>query len=142
MAKYQIELIGVYVDPATAVERGIIRELETGRGVPLAGQLNSFKLFAQNFEEYVHLIDKVILFNNNLEEPLVVAQKDSLQSHLLIHPSSFDGFLNHIKINVRAKCAGEIFFEEFGCDIDADPTLLSLSLGALLFSYKLDPLSS
>lgn len=40
---YVIEIVGVTVDPSVAVERGIVRKIITGRGVPVHKQLASHR---------------------------------------------------------------------------------------------------
>jgi thiol-disulfide isomerase/thioredoxin len=60
---YIIEVIGVTVETAIAVERGIIRKILTGRGVPISKQLESHRLFSELFEHYVTLVDAATLFD-------------------------------------------------------------------------------
>lgn len=61
--RYRIEVVGVTVEPAVAVERGIVRKLLTGRGVPVRQQLLSHRQFSENFEEYLSLVDGGYLFD-------------------------------------------------------------------------------
>lgn len=60
---YRIEVVGVTIEPAVAVERGIVRKLVTGRGVPVSKQLESHKSFSENFEDYVDMVDAIYLFD-------------------------------------------------------------------------------
>jgi hypothetical protein len=68
---YQIELIGVTCDPKLAVARGIWRKLRTGRAVPVAAQLRSFRLFAQAWPAYCKMMDSATLYHTG----------DSLRCH-------------------------------------------------------------
>ena len=79
---YLVKVIGIHVQPEIAVPRAILRQITTGRGVPVQAQLRSFRLFATHFEEYAALSDECVLFNNNVwidldkgETPIVTAFK-------------------------------------------------------------------
>eukprot|EP00658_Telonema_sp_P-2_P057319 TRINITY_DN4576_c0_g1_i9.p1 TRINITY_DN4576_c0_g1~~TRINITY_DN4576_c0_g1_i9.p1 ORF type:complete len:433 (+),score=74.56 TRINITY_DN4576_c0_g1_i9:96-1394(+) len=82
---YVVRFMGITVDPRLAVQRGILRRMSTGRVVPVAAQLRSFRLFAWAFPIYAELCDSIVLFNNNVrvdlekgELPKRIAEKLSL----------------------------------------------------------------
>jgi hypothetical protein len=122
---YRIRFFAITVEPDEAVPRGIIRHITTGRGVPIASQLRSFRLFASAFLSYAGMCDEVTLFNNNVrvdlekgELPPVIAERrandaevgDPKYADLRIHdPVAFRMFLRHSEINDNATCAEEIF---------------------------------
>eukprot|EP00124_Ichthyophonus_hoferi_P003928 Ihof_evm3s381 gene=Ihof_evmTU3s381 len=98
---YRVEMVGVTVDPEVAVQRAMVRELATGRGVPVEAQLKSHQMFSKEFENYVGLFDKVSLYDNNsidtlLKEspaaPRLIASKE-LDGLLLVHPPLYEKFL-------------------------------------------------
>ena len=55
-SRYRIEMVGVTVDPALAVGRGLRRKMMTGRGVPVAPQLRSHRLYSEHFADYLPLL--------------------------------------------------------------------------------------
>jgi thiol-disulfide isomerase/thioredoxin len=61
--RYRVEIVGVTVEPAVAVERGIVRKLLIGRGVPVRQQLESHRQFSENFEGYLSTVDGGYLFD-------------------------------------------------------------------------------
>lgn len=60
---YHIELVAVTVDAPSAVARGVVRQIVSGRGVSVADQLRSHALFSSHFEEYVRIVDAAYLFD-------------------------------------------------------------------------------
>lgn len=60
---YRIELVGVTCAAELAVARGFWRMLQTGRGVPVAAQLRSFRLFAQSWPTYCRVVDSATLYH-------------------------------------------------------------------------------
>ncbi|GAB0489033.1 hypothetical protein MMPV_000248 [Pyropia vietnamensis] len=61
---YHVEMVGVTVDAEVAVQRGMVRMMTSGRGVPLRAQLSSHQLFSANFEAYVPMFDGAYLLDN------------------------------------------------------------------------------
>jgi len=61
---YHVEMVGVTVDAEVAVQRGMVRMMSSGRGVPLRAQLSSHQLFSANFEAYVPMFDGAYLLDN------------------------------------------------------------------------------
>ena len=111
---YRIEMIGVTLDPEKAVARGLRRKLLTGRGVPVFGQLRSHRLFSENFESYLELLDKAMLFDTSeTGEPRKVAMKESGQS-LWQEPTLYSRFLRKKFINENANGVDNLY-------IDNDP---------------------
>jgi hypothetical protein len=64
---YQVELVGVTCDPTLAVARGCWRKLRTGRAVPVAAQLRSFRLFAKHWPDYCKLVDSATLYHTGMD---------------------------------------------------------------------------
>lgn len=114
---YVIRMIGITVEPQEAVPRAIIRQLTTGRGVPVEAQLKSFKLFAEHFEGYMEMCDEVVLYNNNIwydledgEEPQKVASKVRGDNKLIINDlGEYERFMAHKNLNPTATCVAELF---------------------------------
>lgn len=68
-AGYEIRLIGVTIDPATAAVRAIKRATEPGdaqgRWVPMEELLKAHKAFTPAFESYAALADSAVLYDNS-----------------------------------------------------------------------------
>jgi hypothetical protein len=64
---YSIELVGVTCDPTLAVARGFWRKLRSGRSVPVAAQLRSHRLFAENWCRYCKLVDSATLYHTGAQ---------------------------------------------------------------------------
>eukprot|EP01103_Thecamoeba_quadrilineata_P008359 TRINITY_DN18118_c0_g1_i1.p1 TRINITY_DN18118_c0_g1~~TRINITY_DN18118_c0_g1_i1.p1 ORF type:complete len:585 (+),score=70.79 TRINITY_DN18118_c0_g1_i1:74-1828(+) len=58
---YDVVMIGVIVDPALAVRRSLERAVRSKRVVPSHDLLRAHKLFSQNFERYLQIVDKALL---------------------------------------------------------------------------------
>jgi predicted ABC-type ATPase len=116
---YRLKFIGVTVNAETAVRRGIIRRIVTGRGVPVNAQLRSHQLFSEHFPVYVDLVDDVDLFDNNVqsdkpqEKPQLIAHKRSLDDKLKTRKKPYSEFLNKSQIYPDANCAEEIHMCRF-----------------------------
>jgi hypothetical protein len=67
---YRIELVGVTCAPELAVARGFWRQIQTGRGVPVAAQLRSFRLFAQAWPTYCRVVDSATLYHTGAQTTL------------------------------------------------------------------------
>lgn len=63
---YRVEIVGVTADADISVMRGIVRRITSGRDVSVRHQLNSHRLFSQNFERYIELADATYLFDTTL----------------------------------------------------------------------------
>ncbi|CAG9582069.1 conserved hypothetical protein [Leishmania major strain Friedlin] len=115
---YKILFLGITVEVETAVPRGFLRKFQTNRGVPISVQLRSFKLFAENFTDYVSLVDETTLFNNNVfvklekgELPPVLAECSSkTNGKLVVHDdAAFQQFLRQQQINDDADNVLELY---------------------------------
>nr|CAJ2471902.1 unnamed protein product [Leishmania braziliensis] len=115
---YKIIFLGITVEVETAVPRGFLRKFQTNRGVPISTQLRSFKLFAENFTNYVSLVDEATLYNNNVfvklekgELPPVLAEcNERTQYKLLVHDEqAFQQFLRQQQINDEADNVLELY---------------------------------
>ncbi|KAG5468238.1 hypothetical protein LSCM1_02216 [Leishmania martiniquensis] len=108
---YKIIFLGITVDVETAIPRGFLRKFQTNRGVPISMQLRSFKRFAENFYDYVSLVDQTTLYNNNIfvklengELPPVLAEcNENTNRKLMVHDeAAFQQFLRQQQINENA----------------------------------------
>ncbi|CBZ30303.1 conserved hypothetical protein [Leishmania mexicana MHOM/GT/2001/U1103] len=115
---YKIIFLGITVEVETAVPRGFLRKFQTNRGVPISMQLRSFKLFAENFMDYVRMVDETTLFNNNVfvklekgELPLVLAEcSTKTDGKLVVHDeAAFQQFLRQQQINDDADNVLELY---------------------------------
>lgn len=128
---YWIEIVGVTVDPALAVQRGITRTLVTGRGVPVRQQLKSHKLFTSHFEEYVQSVDAAYLFDMSTARISVsevggsgrkgiIASKSGIlfprrgqsfvdETLVIEKRAAYEQFTRRKGINIKAKCASELY---------------------------------
>lgn len=111
---YEVVMIGVTVDVATAVERGFRRHVLTGRSVPLRPQLRSHRLFARNFSALLPLVDQAILVesleHNNLK---VVVQKGGPTEALRVHDDDAWARLQRQaqRLNENATHPEQLFFD-------------------------------
>ncbi|ORC93580.1 uncharacterized protein TM35_000014570 [Trypanosoma theileri] len=113
---YEIRLLAITVEPEIAVPRGILRMFSTGRGVPIPIQLRSFRLFAENFSEYLTWVDSATLYNNNVfanlekgELPPVLAEK-SIDGQLVVHnEDAYAQFLRQRFLNDDADNVMELY---------------------------------
>ncbi|KAG5493932.1 hypothetical protein JKF63_01764 [Porcisia hertigi] len=115
---YKIIFLGITVDVETAVPRGFLRKFQTNRGVPISMQLRSFKLFAENFHDYVSMVDETTLYNNNVfvkledgELPPVLAEcNEKTEYKLAVHDeAAFQQFLRQQHLNEHADNVMEVF---------------------------------
>ncbi|GET92255.1 hypothetical protein, conserved [Leishmania tarentolae] len=115
---YKIIFLGITVEVETAVPRGFLRKFQTNRGVPISMQLRSFKLFAENFSEYVRMVDETTLYNNNIfvkldkgELPPVLAECNSQTNYqLVVHDeAAFQQFTRQQQINDEADNVLELY---------------------------------
>ena len=88
---YLIAMLGVTTPVHAATSRAIRRAVITGRTVPLAALKRSYQLFSGAFDSYVHLVDAYMLYENSVDEMMVLPpellsagpadeRKDPLQS--------------------------------------------------------------
>lgn len=66
---YRVELVGVTCAAELAVARGFWRQIQTGRGVPVAAQLRSFALFAESWPTYCRVVDSATLYHTGAAPP-------------------------------------------------------------------------
>ena len=106
---YHIHHVGVTCEPHLAVARGIRRSLITGRGVPVAPQLRSHKLYATNFPDVVELVDELHLFETSeLGPPSLIAYKPPGRG-LLVDTEKFSRFDERKDMIPEARFKGELF---------------------------------
>eukprot|EP00123_Amoebidium_parasiticum_P016497 comp23458_c0_seq1/m.39168 comp23458_c0_seq1/g.39168 ORF comp23458_c0_seq1/g.39168 comp23458_c0_seq1/m.39168 type:complete len:630 (-) comp23458_c0_seq1:353-2242(-) len=143
---YRIEMVGVTVDPDVAVQRAIVRQVVTGRGVPVKAQLQSHQLFSKHFDEYVALFDKVALYDNSSmdtlltetpAQPQLIASKD-VGGLLLVHPPSYARFMSKATLNVDASNRLEL---QWGTETQqqAQQKEETAKLGRWLWAQLLEP---
>lgn len=113
---YRIRMVGCFVHPALAVQRGILRQLESQRGVPVKAQLRSYKLYSEAFESYAAQCDEATLYDTNQridmekgETPLVAAEKREGGTLDVVDERSYAHFLSHRSLNEHATCADDLF---------------------------------
>ncbi|KPA82233.1 hypothetical protein ABB37_03349 [Leptomonas pyrrhocoris] len=115
---YKIILLGITVDVEIAVPRGFLRKFSSNRGVPISMQLRSFKMFSENFADYVAMMDETTLYNNNVyvnlekgELPPVMAECTEETGHkLLIHDeAAFQHFIKQQLINENADNVMQVY---------------------------------
>jgi hypothetical protein len=118
LCPYKIIFLGITVDVETAVPRGFLRKFSTNRGVPISTQLRSFKMFSENFADYVVMMDETTLYNNNVfvnldkgELPPVMAECNEQTNHkLLIHDNAaFQQFVKQQQINENADNVMQVY---------------------------------
>ena len=114
---YRIQLVGVEVDPRVGVLRAILRQLTSGRSVPVKQQLRSYKWFCEAFEKYAAMCDEVVLFNNNIhidldggQSPFPCARKELGSQELeIVDQEAWEQFKLQSTINDDATSADEVF---------------------------------
>lgn len=99
---YQIKMVGVTVDIDVAVQRGMVRKIVSGRGVPIPSQIRSHKLFSENFEKYCELVDEFTLYDNNrASEPYIIAER-KIEGDFRKKEPEYSSFLMKKEANVNA----------------------------------------
>jgi len=112
---YQIWVVGVTSDPKVAFPRGFVRQIITGRGVPVHSQLRSHRLFSENFEEYVNLVDGAMLYDNSApsskpdSDPTIIFTKELNGTISIQHPQRYKRFLKKKSLNDDAQNADELY---------------------------------
>ena len=107
---YWLQLVAVTVDPALAVQRAILRQIGTGRSVPIQSLLQSHKRFAQHFQDYLVMFDEVILYDANVRveldkgerPPIIIHKKGRGMAPEIFDPEGYRNFLRHTGINENA----------------------------------------
>ncbi|CAM9373289.1 unnamed protein product, partial [Phaeothamnion confervicola] len=106
---YKIEVVGATCPPELAVARGIRRKLLIGRGVPVAQQLRSHRLFAEHFAEYAALVDEASLFDTTADDrPRLLAHKVEGRP-LLLEPLPYADFYRRRQLREDASNVEELF---------------------------------
>lgn len=103
--------------PEVAVRRALVRQILTGRGVPVRDQLKSHALFAKNFEAFAARFDTVILYDNNYTHergeaisPREIARKDVKDKDLrILDVDAFRAFQRVAHLNIDATCVEELY---------------------------------
>jgi len=119
---YRVEMVGVTVDPAEAVARGIRRYMATGRGVPISGQLRSHRLFSENFESYLSLFDRTVLYDlssGNCPPQIIGLKEDKDQLSLLQEPIAYAKFLRKKRIRDNANGKEDLYEDQSSSAISA-----------------------
>jgi hypothetical protein len=107
-------MVGVTVDPALAVGRGLRRKMMTGRGVPVAPQLRSHRLYSEHFADYLPLLDSAMLFDTSVgagKAVLVASYNAEFGGELLVTQDSaaYAQFMRKAQINDKAKNAASLY---------------------------------
>ncbi|CAM9401388.1 unnamed protein product [Chrysoparadoxa australica] len=106
--EYKIEIVGAYCPPELAVARGIRRKIVIGRGVPVAPQLRSHRLFAQNFPLYAEIVNEITLYDTSLpDKPRVIAHMAEGRP-LLIDPGPYYKFMQQSILKDQASNMEEL----------------------------------
>ena len=114
---YRVEVVGVTCDPALAVARGVWRRLRSGRGVPVAEQLRSHRLFSAGFATAAALADSATLFHTGSAlttlgkaaadlAPVVIAHRSAAtRGEMLVSPRAWARFSAAAALNDGASSA-------------------------------------
>lgn len=106
-AGYEIQLIGVTVDPASAVKRAAQRAKgKDKRHVPVDALLKAHKGFAQAFEQYAALADAAVLFDNEVAkgaQPRAVAAGRGGKPLTIFDDSAYADFARKGGLNEHAQ---------------------------------------
>lgn len=81
-AGYEIQLVGVTIDPQQAKERAVIRGKKSGRWVPSSALVEAHRGFNANIKSYFDAVDKVYFYDNTLAAPQIIAKKLNLPGKL------------------------------------------------------------
>lgn len=104
-AGYQIHLTAVTIDPAVAIARAAARAAATGRTIiRIETLLASHQGFLAGFPAYLRAVDKVMLYDTSMPEPILVAsrepQTEGEAGPLVIHsPELYERFLSRADSN-------------------------------------------
>ena len=106
-AGYEINLVGVTIDPEEAVTRSISRYAQTKRWVDIDMLLQKHRRVSKNWEKYVDLVDDVSLYDNNSKEPLEILYKREGEV-VIADEKSYNEFIKKGNINEKADTLQEI----------------------------------
>jgi hypothetical protein len=125
---YHVEVIGVTVEIPVAVERGLVRKLVSGRGVPVRKQLESHREFSAHFEEYASWVDAATLFDmtcsnegateaSDIRRGIIACKpgmlfprnSDGTSGLIVENASAYARFIAKKCINVSASSASELW---------------------------------
>uniref|UniRef100_A0A7S4CQI9 Zeta toxin domain-containing protein n=1 Tax=Eutreptiella gymnastica TaxID=73025 RepID=A0A7S4CQI9_9EUGL len=114
---YLVEMVGVTVNPEVAVQRGIVRQIISGRGVPITSQLQSHKMYSANFESYLDLFDASTLLDNNhvsaktvaAKGSTIMAKEDDPKELQILDPEAYATFLRKQYINPDACGSSDLY---------------------------------
>eukprot|EP00667_Euglena_gracilis_P002268 EG_transcript_2269 len=116
---YIVEMIGVTVSPEVAVQRGIVRHIMSGRGVPVRAQLQSHKLYSLYFMQYLSLFDAAALMDNSggtlQAHPILIKGESIMRSStdreeiLVVDEGAYSRFLRKRFINIAARGMSEVY---------------------------------
>lgn len=109
-AGYEIELLGVSVDPREAIIRSVVRYTQKQRWVHIPALLEGHKNVSKHFDEYVDLVDDVRLYDSNPKEPQLILSKESGTVEI-VDEKSYNEFRKKGGINEKAKTLREILPE-------------------------------
>jgi hypothetical protein len=115
-AGYEIKLVGVTVEPATAVKRAV--ERATGpekRFVPIDQLLKAHKGFAQAWEQYAALADAAVLYDNEVPKgaeakPLAGRAPNGILT--IVDEKAYSGFARKGGLNEKARDENELYGPE------------------------------
>ena len=109
---YQIEILGVTTAAALAVGRGLRRKLVTGRGVPVSAQLRSHRMFSENFEKYLPLVDRAYLYDTTDSKAHLLVSYDDARTDspmMIFRDGRYAEFCRKKHLNIHANCAAALF---------------------------------
>ena len=109
---YRVEMVGVTVDPSLAVGRGLRRKMVTGRGVPVAPQLRSHRLFSMHFEDYLPLLDEAALYDTTVGSGgarLVASYTGKFGGRLLSNCEDYTAFQRKAFLDDKAIDAARLY---------------------------------
>ena len=109
-AGYEVELLGVSVDPREAIIRAVARYTQTLRWVEIEELLKGHKNVSKHFDEYIDLVDDVRLYDSNPKEPQLILSKESGTVEI-VDEKSYNEFVQKGGINEKAKTLREILPE-------------------------------
>jgi predicted ABC-type ATPase len=107
---YEIYLIGVTVDCDIAIQRASSRAMKSIRYVKADTIIEGHQKFSKYFPIYAHIISTVLLFDNNGNSPILIAEKkpeDSLL-RILVDPL-YSSFSDKIYLNMNAEDLFELY---------------------------------
>lgn len=107
---YRIRLVGVTVEPETAIARAVKRaQGPEKRYVPLDALLKAHKGFSNAFPHYDAIADETDLFDNNGERPVLIARRRKGGAELqVLHEAEYNDFVRKGDLNEQARTLRQV----------------------------------